>query len=419
MNVRSHDLAASPFVSVGPLVELCEVCISSPEETKLVAATVVGDSSVLPADVETASVDLDAPVPSAIVVVPFAMTSGSSELHERSSATVIRPTTTWLILAALAACGEPGPGASSSTDTDDPPATQPTAAQGTGASSGEPDGPCGAGVCAQPPPDGWFGPLVKFEHDGDGSPPGCGGGWPDAAFTLLGGYTDPGPAVCGECSCTADLDQMCQLTGYRTEGSDVCEFDDFFSLPAPGACEPVAIDDGSLWVYAFTNGVTACSGESDVMIPEPGWAVEVTGCRGAELGESCDDEGRSCLPALPAGFEDNLCIFRSGDVDCPEGDYTERAVLYSGVEDTRACVGCQCEDVEAACSGTFETFDNADCSGAALSSAPDDAGCIGTAADVRGVRFEYDGPTACDVEQPTISIGSIAPMGAITYCCRP
>ena len=119
-------------------------------------------------------------------------------------------------------------------------------------------GPCGAGICAQLPPEGWFGPVVRFDNDGSLTAPACGGGWPDAAFTLLGGYVDPGPAVCSECTCSVDIERLCTLSGYRTEGSDVCGFRDAFELASADACEPIAVDDGSLWLHAFTDAMPAC-----------------------------------------------------------------------------------------------------------------------------------------------------------------
>ena len=324
----------------------------------------------------------------------------------------------------LAACGggDDGGAGVTATDTqgDDASTTageEGSTESGTGTDGG---GPCGAGICAQPPPEGWFGPLVRFDNDGTQTPPACGGDWPDAAFTLLGGYEDPGPAQCGACTCRVDVDGLCTLTGYRTEGSDVCEFSDPFQLASADTCYEHALADGSLWLYAFTDISPTCVGEFTAEIPEPAWSLEVTGCRGAEPAEACDDAGRQCLPAVPEGFSRYLCIFANGDLECPAGDYGEKTVLYSGVDDTRTCGTCMCgEEPEGFCTGEFEIFGSDDCSGAALQTAPYDGGCVGAVSGVESLRFAYDGPATCDVLQMPAPAGSIAPAGEITYCCTP
>ena len=75
-----------------------------------------------------------------------------------------------------------------------------------------PAGPCGDGICAEPPPDSWFGPIVRWDNDGS-MPPLCGEEWPDDAFTLMGGYVDPGPAECS-CACGVTVSSVCAGYGY-------------------------------------------------------------------------------------------------------------------------------------------------------------------------------------------------------------
>jgi hypothetical protein len=324
-----------------------------------------------------------------------------------------------LVALALAACRDPDVADDAATDPSTSTAVDATTTQTTTADS-ESDGPCGAGLCAAPPPEGWFGPLVRFEHDGSATPPACDDAWPDPAFSLLGGFVDPGPAVCSECVCGIDLDALCTLTGYRTEGSDVCDFRDPFQLEAPGTCEDASVDDGSLWLYAFTELPPVCTADFAAEIPEVDWALEVTGCRGAELGETCDDAGRQCLPPVPAGFDDDLCIFANGDLPCPEGDYSEKSVWFSSVDDTRSCGQCICGDPpDATCSGAFEMFAAADCSGEPTQTHPADVGCAGAVQGVSTLRFAYDGPTTCALTQAPAPQGTVAPAGAITYCCLP
>ena len=323
---------------------------------------------------------------------------------------------TALVAMVLVACPHDEDGA----DTDGPPDDTGTTAddvEGSGSGS-DGGGPCGAGICVQSPPEGWFGPIVRFDNDGTQTAPACGGGWPDAAFTLLGGYVDPGPAQCGACTCGVDVAALCSVAGYRTEGSETCEFDDAFQLADVDTCYEHALAEGSLWLWAFTDNAPICHADFTSEIPEATWMLEVTGCRGAEPDEACDDAGRQCVPEVPEGFTNNVCIFANGDLDCPSGDYTEKTVLYSSVEDTRTCGQCMCGEPPAGgCTGDFEIFASEDCSGDAAQSLPENGGCTGALSSVGSLRFDYDGPSECEVSLAPGPAGSIAPVGEITYCC--
>jgi hypothetical protein len=419
----------SPDVDPDP-----DVCVSA-EEASVVAASVVGEPvTSVP---EEGSVAVPPVVASPDVLAPLVATSdvlASSAAHAASNIVApvrkrfdndpTRRSTRFLVIvtdllaSAIVACSGTSGDAGAVTATD----TQPHEdGSSTGSSTGTGDAaaPCGAGICAAPPPEGWFGPLVRFDNDGTKTPPACGGGWPDAAFTLLGGYVDPGPAQCSECTCSVDVDVLCTLAGYRTEGSEVCDYRDAFQLPTPDTCDEVVVDDGSLWLYAFTDALPPCIAEFTAEIPEVAWTLEVTGCRGAEPGDACDDAGRQCLAEVPDGFSNHLCIFANGDLSCPPGDYIDKTVLYSGADDNRTCGTCMCGNATGTCTGEFEIFDSEDCSGDPLDSRPANGGCTGAVAGVRSLRFDYDGPTACDVFQPPASAGSVAPAGEITYCCLP
>jgi hypothetical protein len=310
------------------------------------------------------------------------------------------------------------PGTSNVTNgTGDEESEESSATSGEGSESG-PAGPCGDGVCAEPPPDGWFGPIVRWDNDGS-MPPLCAEEWPDPAFTLMGGYVDPGPAECS-CACGITVSSVCAGYGYVYSDGSCSSYISMVNAAQP--CNEVEFVDGqALYLYGYSAGATpTCNDEVTMSMSEPTWSQEVRGCRGAELGDECG-QGRQCLPKAPAGFENWLCIFAEGDLECPAGDYSEKTMLYSGVSDTRGCGSCICGAAPATtCTGNWEVFDNDDCTGNVVHTQPvSPYACSGALDGVGSFRIALDGGTECPIMTDTTPTGSIEPDGAFTYCCTP
>jgi hypothetical protein len=219
-------------------------------------------------------------------------------------------------------------------------------------------GPCAAGMCAEVVPDGWFGPVLRWdtEPDSEMPPPLCNDDGPDPSFTLLGGYADPGPVTC-ECTCGLNIGALCTSYAYLYEGAQDCSGASMLQmLTTEDECESVTINDGSIQTYAYTAGAATCSADVTEDIPDVPWDLQVAGCRNAEWGAECGNK-RACLPPVPDGFSDQLCIFANGDMECPGGDYSEKTVLYSGADDDRRCGPCACDTPPVStCTGTFEFY---------------------------------------------------------------
>ena len=141
-------------------------------------------------------------------------------------------------------------------------------------------------------------------------------------------------------------------------------------------------------------------------------------CRGAELGETCDGEGRQCAGAVPEGFDAELCIFNEGEHDCTAGDYSERSVFFAGVDDTRNCSQCECSQTPTAtCTNDYSLHAEADCSGATIGDPVPGFTCM----DVTGgaaIQVNFTGDPGCPLAVPPMPIGEVAPTGAVTYCCQ-
>jgi hypothetical protein len=123
---------------------------------------------------------------------------------------------------------------------------------------------------------------------------------------------------------------------------------------------------------------------------------------------------------VPDGFSDQLCIFANGDMECPGGDYSEKTVLYSGADDDRRCGPCACDTPPVStCTGTFEFYDNDDCTGSVLGTSSTAFGCGGNVTGMESIRLVFDGDGSCPVFKGASPLGEIAPAGEMTYCCTP
>ena len=244
-------------------------------------------------------------------------------------------------------------GGSDSTDTTSEPGTDTN------------DGPTcaeGGNRCVDEAPEGWAGP-VAWLPDTDPDRPSCGGVFPLSETEAFASVDDPG-LVC-DCAC-----------------------DD----PAGGACDPTIgvniynvdcnAEDSNGFCIAFNtnfNGCNSLSGSLDVgtdtyedsdnygirirpsapsvataptcaemvtaELPdvEPAGHVELCGVN--EVFEGSCATGETCVPSPANPYSVGLCVWSDGDVACPEGTaYTERQVVYTGIDDTRACSECTCGD---------------------------------------------------------------------------
>jgi hypothetical protein len=192
---------------------------------------------------------------------------------------------------------------------------------------------------------------------------------------------------------------------------------DFSNFIMNGAeCTEYQIDNGSLYASIYQNGTPTCLPSQPAVLPEAEWEADVFSCGGAELGDVCD--AGVCTPRAPDGFAQQLCIYTQGDNTCPDGPYSERAVLFSTVQDDRGCTACECGDPPAiSCAGVFDLYDGNDCTGNVVATGPSN-GCT-AAVGAGSIHVNLDADTTCPVTTPSEPEGSAEPSGLFTFCCEP
>lgn len=206
-------------------------------------------------------------------------------------------------------------------------------------------------ACVDLAPPGWDGPVAYFEGDELAMLPSCAapfGGLDVEVFADLVAE----PAQCDACECGAASDVECSPPSIRLYGNSNCG-------GTPGSeFQLGAVDECTV----FPNGVGAYGAESDPVVPiagtgacaptggaatldAPRWSTQLRACAPPTPTLACGD-GKVCAPAPGPPFAAGLCIHRPGDVACPAGDYDQRLLRYTGVDDARGCAACECDSPE-------------------------------------------------------------------------
>lgn len=93
------------------------------------------------------------------------------------------------------------------------------------------------------------------------------------------------------------------------------------------------------------------------------YTTNVATCIAAPDQDSCGSQ-QLCVPSPPMDFQNRICVYRTGDVDCNVlPDYTEKFSRYNNITDTRDCETCTCDNQGTRCGGTVTFHADTDCSG--------------------------------------------------------
>ncbi len=262
-------------------------------------------------------------------------------------------------------------GTSSATASSDPTGDPTTVADsGSAGSSGDTSSPgCDApNRCVDPAPAGWSGPGASFLGDIDAATPPCASPYPLPALETEGGLDVP--AASCDCDCTPPGDAYCDGgTVTYNQNSATCD------LPATSyaisdGCADFGAEYFSIRYFEFdATGVQVfgsnCTAVSNFDIPAPSHQIAVVTCDGGDTVGSCDGDAL-CMPVPADPFQDRLCIWQDGDLECPADTvYTVKELYFDGVSDDRECSPCSCGALAGTCTNASVTLraDNA-CVGA-------------------------------------------------------
>lgn len=307
------------------------------------------------------------------------------------------------------------------------------------------------GQCVPREPLGWSEPALVWIGPPDRAPD-CPSAAPSVGYEGHADFAAAAPPSCPACKCDPP-DASCELpAAWSAYASFPCD--------VPGAAEtPFAAPEG--WDGSCTSANATAAGQmcdgalcaQSLEIPAPrvlpgscapriaegpeepeepegagSFEILARACTGTAFAP-CADPGMTCTPAPPTGdagpTEGFLtCIYHEGEQDCP-ATYPDRHIFYAGAEDTRGCAPCGCgEPIGGSCSVLASAFSDGACSqfavGVVVSSEAAFCGTIspGTALGSKSASVVSFDPGACEPTggEPT---GSVALLGAATFCCRP
>jgi hypothetical protein len=272
-----------------------------------------------------------------------------------------------VIASAALGCGDDGGGASDSggategstgtpTEGTSSPTTEPT----TSATSTDPSGETSEGSsceaagfrCVAAPPGGWNGPVARLTED-DPDDGYCGGAFPTSVasgFTDVGGVDPTCSCSCadaegGTCAGTISAsvyDASCEPGGCNENYDSCASVDSTYDL---GIELFMDFTGDGIRVQPEAPEVTrspTCAAVENHDIPEPQPSGYIEACAAEAVSEEACGAGDVCTESPNAPFSSVLCIWTEGDTACPNGEYFEREVLYSSVDDGRACSACEC-----------------------------------------------------------------------------
>ena len=289
-----------------------------------------------------------------------------------------------------------------------------TDAVDTTATTGDPIGMCATDeTCIAAAPRGWIGPFVHAPIPVGRDMPPCPEAVPEPGPTVYAGFHAPGPTICG-CACEPHERSDCYALLY-THDTFACSDFGYDNVSPTKSCTNFALD-GFFELDSFGYGSDgSCDALASVSIPPIEFDARIHGCGISPAATMCAAD-RVCAPVPPDGFESAWCIAREGEHDCPDPDASVREVVWTGVEDTRACTSCTCGFVGTSCADlVVDIYGGPDCGGVPVQSAAANGTCTYGIGQSLVIRSDARNP--CPVAEASMPTGATTPVGPITFCC--
>lgn len=159
-------------------------------------------------------------------------------------------------------------------------------------------------------------------------------------------------------------------------------------------CVEVSTNDSAFSADApdLNLDAASCSPDAESSVSPASFQTRVAACEPQAAAAECADG--TCLDALDEAF-DEVCIFADGHNACPAGPYSEQVVVFTELNDTRACSECSCDAPQGSCTGQVRY--QTGCSGfLSVSGSHTPPGCVNTSADPGAIQFLADASVSCD-----------------------
>lgn len=267
---------------------------------------------------------------------------------------------------------------------------------------------------------GWSVPFLLYK----GSPaqvPACPGA---ATDRMLTGYLGPkgDPAQCTTCTVGQPHGSSC-FAGVTAYTDAACSEDPSMLLFGLDFCNPIG--DNEFVAGAGTAPPSAeyyCDvPEQTPTVPPMSWDTAAVGCAAPSPQVNGCGANNLCVAAPTAPFQSKMCISKTGDRACPTQTYTARSVFYTAAVDGRTCTPCGYTRTPITCTATAVMYSDSMC-GSAIGTVTDFSGACGnlpgTVGSTKMLGATFSGTPSCSAVggQP---MGSIAPTGPVTVCCKP
>lgn len=276
--------------------------------------------------------------------------------------------------------------------------------------------------CLPVAPDGWKGPSAFFDGVPGEKPTEC-----PAQYGVNELETHTGmsfaPATC-ICSAPVVKSRYCTAT---------------ITIHSVGPCKDIGTVEGtalSAGVCYTTKAASAPGGyvvgtptlvpgtctypNLETTLPPPTFGKVQLACGRAQV-PACGAR-LDCVdaPAVGAPF-DRLCIHKEGEHDCPSADYSEKSVVYKGVDEARSCTPCTEGVPSGGVCGTQWGLNSSQL--ACSSMAPQTLYQAGTCQTYPGAGRLVDinnmAPSAgtCPAPGGGAPAGDVKSSGPVTFCC--
>lgn len=298
------------------------------------------------------------------------------------------------------------------------------------ADASEATAPC---QCVSGIPSGWSGPGVVFDGLIDASAPSCA-----APYSSTAGNANSipeGPQYGCTCTC-GSIDAGCSGPTISVFHDNGCNSTDICTTQQPTTCLslcPSAGFSAMIMKGPIPNAPSCPPGATATSPIAPSWGRQAEICQYAgNVPDAGCVSDQICAPPAPSGFESSVCIWRAGNVNCPDaGSYQTQRQYFDAWVDTRTCNTntCSCTaSPSVACTLTnVTTYSNSACSVSATSPANEltnlevDAcspNINNTNGGVVGVTTTVVGSGTCSIAGTPSSTGSVtAGPPAWTLCC--
>lgn len=278
--------------------------------------------------------------------------------------------------------------------------------------------PSCAHECVALPPGDWEGPVAVLHDAPDDPEPACEGAFDTLATTAFANLD--APAASCACDCEDPTGLSCSsvtLEGYPSAGCGGTASD----LTVTGSCTNAVSSTLASWRAIATIDAGDCDPIETFSVPAAGFGDRYSACGQASLETTGCEAGTACISTPAAPYDGRLCIWHSGDLQCPaDSGYETRTVYYGAFADDRGCESCGCEDPEGSCEGNVGLWGDDNCPGAIVAQVSVGGSCV-NAASIDSVRLGADGVDAPDDAACTPSdsqaVGEAEGVDPITFCC--